>query len=141
MIDWLNSYTFPEEALLADPSYAAEIAKRYFDLALSNGTTTSLSYATSAPASVDAYFAEAQSRGLRALTGKTCLDRNAPDTLTDTAQSAYDDSKALIAKWQGEGRLDYVITPRFSPTSTPEQLSALGALWAEHPECLSLIHI
>ncbi|RLJ59140.1 guanine deaminase [Litoreibacter meonggei] len=141
LIDWLNSYTFPEEARLADPDYAKEIAKRYFDLALANGTTTSLSYATIHPSSVDAYFTEAQSRGVRALAGKTCMDRNAPDNLLDTAQSAYDDSKALLEKWHGVDRLGYVITPRFSPTSTPEQLSALGALWAEHPECLMQTHI
>ena len=141
LIDWLNSYTFPEEARLADPDYAREIAKRYFDIALSNGTTTSLSYATIHPSSVDAYFTEAQSRGLRALAGKTCMDRNAPDNLRDTAQSAYDDSKALLQKWHNVERLGYVITPRFSPTSTPEQLSALGALWAEHPDCLMQTHI
>jgi guanine deaminase len=141
LIDWLNSYTFPEEARLADPEYATEIATRYFDLALSNGTTTSLSYATIHPSSVDAYFNEAKSRGLRALAGKTCMDRNAPGNLRDTAQSAYDDSKALLEKWHGVDRLGYVVTPRFSPTSTPEQLSALGALWAEHPDCLMQTHI
>ena len=27
------------------------------------------------------------------------------------------------------------------PTSTPEQLEALGALWAEHPECLMQTHL
>ncbi|WP_394198453.1 guanine deaminase [Litoreibacter albidus] len=141
LIDWLNTYTFPEETRLGDPAYAREIAARYFDLALANGTTTSLSYATIHPTSVDAYFTEAQSRGLRALTGKTCMDRNAPDGLRDTAQSAYDDSKALLEKWHGVDRLGYVITPRFSPTSTPKQLSALGALWAEHPDCLMQTHI
>ena len=30
---------------------------------------------------------------------------------------------------------------RFSPTSTPEQLEALGVLWAEHPECLMQTHL
>jgi guanine deaminase len=38
-------------------------------------------------------------------------------------------------------RLSYVITPRFSPTSTPEQLAALGALWAEFPDCLMQTHL
>jgi guanine deaminase len=141
LIDWLNTYTFPEEMRFADPAYASEIAARYFDLTLANGTTTACSYATIHPASVDAYFAEAQRRGMRALTGKTCMDRNAPDGLRDTAQSAYDDSKRLLAKWHGVDRLSYVITPRFSPTSTPEQLSALGALWAEHPDCLMQTHL
>ena len=141
LIDWLNTYTLPEEMRFADPAYASEIAARYFELTLANGTTTACSYATIHPASVDAYFTQAQRRGMRALTGKTCMDRNAPDGLRDTAQSAYDDSKRLLEKWHGVDRLSYVITPRFSPTSTPEQLSALGALWAEHPECLMQTHL
>jgi guanine deaminase len=142
LIDWLNTYTFPEEARFADPAYAAAVASRYFDLLLAHGTTTVASYATIHPASVDAFFAEARARGLRALAGKTCMDRDtAPAYLRDTAQSAYDDSKALIARWHGIDRLSYVITPRFSPTSTPDQLQALGALWAEHPDCLMQTHL
>ncbi len=141
LIDWLNGYTFPEEMRFEDPAYAAEIAKTYFDLTLSNGTTTTTSFCTIHPESVDAYFAEAQSRGLRAIAGKTCMDRNAPDGLTDTAQSAYDDSKRLLMKWHGQDRLIYAITPRFSPTSTREQLTALGSLWAEHPDCPMQTHL
>lgn len=141
LIDWLNTYTFPEEARFSDPAYAADIAGRYLDLLTANGTTTVASFATIHPASVDAFFAAAQARNMRALTGKTCMDRNAPDDLRDTAQSAYDDSRALLQKWHGKGRLGYIITPRFSPTSTPEQLSALGALWAEHPDCLMQTHL
>lgn len=141
LIDWLNTYTFPEEMRFADPDYAGKIAARYFDLALSFGTTTACSYATIHPASVDAFFAEARERGIRALAGKTCMDRNAPDGLRDTPQSAYDDSKALLGKWHGVDRLSYVVTPRFSPTSTPEQLEAIGALWAEHPDCLMQTHL
>ena len=141
LIDWLNLYTFPEEMRFADPAYAAEIAGRYFNLALSHGTTSMCSYATIHPGSVDAFFHAAQSRGLRAWAGKTCMDRNAPAGLQDTAQSAYDDSKALLTRWHGQDRLSYVITPRFSPTSTPEQLAALGALWAENPDCLMQTHL
>ncbi|MFA8384552.1 MAG: guanine deaminase [Pelagibaca sp.] len=141
LIDWLNTYTFPEEMKFGDPDYAAEIAGRYLNLALSHGTTTMCSYCTIHPQSVDAYFTAAAARGMRVLGGKTCMDRNAPDGLLDTAQSAYDDSKALLERWHGKGRASYVITPRFSPTSTPDQLSALGALWAENPDCLMQTHL
>jgi guanine deaminase len=78
---------------------------------------------------------------MRVLAGKTCMDRNAPEGLRDTAQSAYDDSRALLDRWHGRERASYVITPRFSPTSTPEQLEALGTLWAEHPDCLMQTHL
>jgi len=141
LIDWLNSYTFPEEMRFADRAYADEVAARYLGLALQHGTTSACTYCTIHPESVDAIFTAAQSLGMRVFAGKTCMDRNAPEGLRDTAQSAYDDSKRLLEKWHGVDRLSYVITPRFSPTSTPEQLAAMGALWREHPDCLMQTHL
>jgi guanine deaminase len=142
LIDWLNTYTFPEEARFSDPAYAADVAGRYLDLLLAGGTTTVASFCTIHPESVDAFFEAAQARGMRALAGKTCMDRDtAPAGLRDTAQSAYDDSRALLTRWHGIDRLSYVITPRFSPTSTEAQLDALGSLWAEHPDCLMQTHL
>ncbi len=141
LIDWLETYTFPEEARFSDPTYAEAVAARYLDLTTANGTTAVASFATVHPHSADALFAAARARGQAVVAGKTCMDRNAPDDLRDTAQSAYDDSKALIARWHGKGRARYAITPRFSPTSTPEQLAALGALWAEYPDCLMQTHL
>lgn len=141
LIDWLNTYTFPEEMRLSDPTYADTIAARYLDLTLDHGTTTVASYCTIHPHSVDALFNAAATRGQRIVAGKTCMDRNAPDGLCDTAQSAYDQSKTLIDRWHGTGRATYAITPRFSPTSTADQLAALGALWGEHPTCLMQTHL
>ena len=141
LIDWLNTYTFPEEMRFGDSEYARDIAGRYLDLTLACGTTTVCSYATIHTQSVDAIFEAAQTRCQRIVAGKTCMDRNAPDGLCDTAQSAHDDSAALIARWHGKGRATYAITPRFSPTSTPEQLEALGALWAANPDCLMQTHL
>lgn len=141
LIDWLNDYTFPEEMRLSDPAYARAIAARYLDLGLTHGTTTVASYCTIHPHSVDALFEAAAARGQRIVAGKTCMDRNAPKGLRDAAQSAYDDSKALIDRWHGKGRATYAITPRFTPTSTPEQLATLGALWAERPDCLMQTHL
>ena len=141
LIDWLNTYTFPEESRFGDKAYADMIAGRTMDLALAHGTTTLTSFCTIHPTSVDAYFEAAATRNMAVVGGKTCMDRNAPDTLRDTAQSAYDDSKALLEKWHGRGRATYAITPRFSPTSTPDQLNALGSLWSEHPDCLMQTHL
>ncbi len=76
--------------------------------------------------SVDALFEQAQTRNLRLIAGKVLMDRNAPAALLDTAQSGYDQSKALIGKWHGRGRALYAITPRFAGSSTPEQLEHGG---------------
>lgn len=141
LIDWLNSYTFPEEMRFSSKTYAAEIAGRYLDLTTAHGTTTVASYCTIHPVSVDAFFEAAQLRGQRVVAGKTCMDRNAPDGLMDTAQTAYDQSKQLLSTWHNVDRLSYAITPRFSPTSTQKQLEAMGALWAEHPDCLMQTHL
>ena len=141
LIDWLNTYTFPEETRFSDRAYADEVAGRTLDLALAHGTTTLTSFCTIHPESVDAFFGAAAARNMAVIAGKTCMDRNAPDGLRDTAQSAYDDSKALLQKWHGKGRATYAITPRFSPTSTPEQLEALGALWGEYPDCPMQTHL
>ena len=141
LIDWLNNFTFPEEARFADHEHAAKAAKLFFDLTLGNGTTTACSFCTSHPESVNAYFEEALRRDLLAAGGLTCMDRNVPEGLCDTPKSAYDESKRLLTKWDGEGRLNYAISPRFAPTSSPQQLEALGALWAEHPTCIMQTHL
>ena len=141
LIDWLNTYTFPEESRFGNKTYADDVADRALNLALAHGTTTLTSFCTIHPQSVDAFFEAAAARNMAVVAGKTCMDRNAPDSLRDTAKTAYDDSKALLEKWHGKGRATYAITPRFSPTSTPDQLTALGALWAEHPHCLMQTHL
>ena len=141
LIDWLNVYTFPEEMKFNDLNYASEIANRYLNFSLSSGTTTVASYCTIHPESVNAFFEAAAAYNMCVVAGKTCMDRNAPEGLCDTTKSAYDDSKALLEAWHKKGRAHYAITPRFSPTSTPDQLSALGALWAEYPDCLMQTHL
>jgi len=141
LLDWLDRYAFPAEMEFSDPAHAAAMAKVFCDELLRNGTTTALVFCAVYPQSVDALFAEAERRGMRIAAGKVLMDRNAPEALRDSAQSAYDDSKALIARWHGHGRSLYAITPRFAGTSTPAQLDAAGALWREHKDVLLHTHI
>ncbi len=141
LIDWLETYTFPEESRFGDADHARIAAETCLDLMLANGTTSVCSFCTIHPESVDALFTAARARGMRVMGGKTCMDRNAPDSLRDSAQAAYDQSKALLQRWHGRDRLEYVITPRFAPTSTPDQLAALGALWAEFPDVAMQTHL
>jgi guanine deaminase len=141
LLDWLDRYTFPTELRFADRGYTRRVARTFLQENLRNGITTSCVYCTVHAHSADILFEEAEALGLRLAAGKVLMDRNAPDGLRDTAQSAYDESAALIAKWHGRGRLLYAITPRFAGTSSPEQLAAAGALWREHRDCLMQTHI
>jgi guanine deaminase len=141
LIDWLETYTFPEEMRFGNEGYAAAVAGAYLDLVLAQGTTSVASFCTVHPASVEALMGAAAARGMRIVAGKVMMDRNAPEGLRDTAERGYEESRALIARWHGVGRLGYAIAPRFAPTSSPEQLAAAGALWAEHPGCLMQTHL
>ena len=141
LLDWLNDYTFPAEAAFADPRHASAVAGFFLDELLRNGTTTAAVYPTVHPASVDAFFGQAAARRLRMLCGKVLMDRHCPDNLRDDAASAHADSTALIARWHGRERLQYVVTPRFAVTSTEAQLEAAGRLLREHPGVRLQTHV
>jgi len=141
LLDWLNKYTFPTEQKYADKEFARSVARVFLQENLRNGITTGCVYCTVYPQSVDALFEEAEKLGMRLAAGKVLMNRNAPAPLLDTTKSGYDNSKALIKKWHGRGRLMYAITPRFAPTSTGDQLEATGALWKEHPDCFLQTHL
>lgn len=141
LLDWLERFTFPEEARFADPAYAAAAAEAFLDAQARHGVTCAASFATSHPQSVDAFFEAASRRGLRAVAGKVLMDRGAPSELCDDPVRAYDETKDLIERWHGRGRLGYAITPRFALTSSPAQLEAAGRLRVEHPDCLMQTHL
>ncbi|WNF44919.1 guanine deaminase [Pseudomonas sp. SG20056] len=141
LLDWLNTYTFPTEQQFADKAHAADVAGIFLKELLRNGTTTALVFGTVHKQSVDAFFEAAQTLNLRMIAGKVLMDRNAPDYLTDTPESGYADSKELIERWHGKGRLHYAVTPRFAPTSTPEQLTLAGKLLGEYPDLYMHTHL
>jgi guanine deaminase len=141
LLDWLNRYTFPEEARFGEATHAEAMASTFLDLLLAHGTTTACAFASVHPGSVDALFRAAQARGMAMIAGKVMMDRNAPENLRDSPQRAFDESKRLIARWSGRDRLRYAITPRFAITSTPQQMEAAGALASEYPDLPIQTHL
>lgn len=138
---WLDSYTYPAEARFSDPGHCAATADFFTGQLVANGVTTAAVYATVYPESVTALFRSAQQQGLRLITGKVCMDRNAPAELLDTPEQAVAQSQALIERWHGVDRLEYAVTPRFAPTSSPRQLELLGDLARQYPEMLIQTHL
>jgi guanine deaminase len=141
LLDWLNTYTFPTEQQFADKAHAAEVAEVFIKELLRNGTTTALVFGTVHKQSVDAFFEACEVLNLRMIAGKVLMDRNAPDYLTDTPESGDADSRELIERWHGKGRLHYAVTPRFAPTSSPEQLSLAGELFQQYPDLYMHTHL
>ncbi|WP_116474396.1 guanine deaminase [Zobellella maritima] len=141
LLDWLNNYTFPEERKFADPSHSARVAEFFLNELLRNGTTTAMVFGTVHKASVDAFFEASDRRNMRMIAGKVMMDRHAPDDLLDTSESGYADSRELIERWHNKGRQLYAVTPRFAPTSTPEQLSLAGRLLTEYDGLYMQTHL
>ena len=141
LMDWLEKYTFPEEAKFSDYDYSKKTAKTFLDTLIDNGTTTSVSFGSVHEESVEALFKEAEKYNMCLIAGKVMMDRNAPDAVLDTAQSSYDISKSLIKKWHKKNRSNYAVSPRFGITSTPEQLDLAGSLVSEFNDCYLQTHI
>ncbi|TIM94707.1 MAG: guanine deaminase, partial [Mesorhizobium sp.] len=104
LLDWLNTYTFPEETKFQNAQHGRRIARLFLDEMVRHGTTTVAAYCSVHRESAEAFFAESHDRNMLNIAGKVMMDRNAPKGVLDTPQSAYDDSKALIAEWHGKGR-------------------------------------
>lgn len=141
LLDWLEKYTFPTEAKFSDRSHADAIAEFFCDELLRNGTTTAGVFATIHPESVDAIFSAAQKRDMCLISGKVMMNRNAPDFICDTVETGYQQSVELIKQWHQKGRALYAVTPRFAPTSSPEQLEAAGQLLKEFPGLYLQSHV
>lgn len=141
LLEWLERFTFPAERAFAFESHAREVARLFLSELQRNGTTTAAVYCTVHALSAEVLFSEAHTTGLRIVAGKCLMDRNAPEALLDSPQRGYDESKALIRRWHGRGRLGYAVTPRFVATSSPAQLESAAALWREHPGTLLQSHL
>jgi guanine deaminase len=141
LLEWLENYTFPFERQFSDFEHGKKVAEFFLTQLLDAGTTTALVFGTVHKASVEAFFTVAQQKKLRMICGKVLMDQNCPDYLSDTAQTGYDESKALIEKWHNTDRLQYAITPRFAPTCSTEQLNKAGQLLSENPSVYLHTHL
>lgn len=141
LLDWLHKYTFVAEQKFKNKNHAHDTAKVFLRESIRCGTTTSAVFCTVDPTSVDAFFTEAQQLNMRNIAGKVLMDRNAPAELLDTPQQGYDQTQALIDRWHGKGRALYGVTPRFAPTSSPEQMEMTGSVWHENPGTYLQSHV
>ena len=141
LLEWLENYTFPAEREFSDLEHGKDVAEFFLTQLLDAGTTTALVFGTVHKESVEAFFSQAEKKNLRMMCGKVLMDQNCPDYLSDTAESGYQDSKALIEKWHNKGRLQYAVTPRFAPTSSSEQMRLAGKLLGEYPDLYLQTHL
>jgi guanine deaminase len=128
LLEWLERSALPEEARLADPAYATEVASEFIAGLATSGTTTALVFGSHFPLAVDALFARAAEIGLRITSGLVVSDRILRTELLTLPQAAYDDGLQLAKRWHGVGRNRYAVIPRFSLSCTEGLLDSCAAL-------------
>jgi len=141
LLDWLETYVFPNERQFSNPEFSLEHTRFFFDQLLKNGTTTAMIYPAVFDASVEAVFEIARQLNMRIIAGKTWMDRNAPDYLLETPEKSYESSKRQIGKWHQKGRAHYAITPRYAITSSPASLEVAASLQKEFSGLYVQTHI
>lgn len=128
LLPWLEQYTFPHESRFGDAVYARSVAEFFLDELQRNGVTTAMTYCSSHPQSVDAFFEAAAARRLRMIAGKCLMDSNSPTGVCDDTEQSLVDSEKLIRRWHGHERLGYALTPRFAPSCSMRQMRGAAEL-------------
>jgi guanine deaminase len=141
LLEWLATRTLPEEAKLADVTYARTVARSFLRGLLRNGTTTALVFGCHFKEAQGVLFEEAHALGLRITSGLNVSDQNLTPELHTTPEEAYTNSRELIQKWHNHGRLRYAVTPRFSLSCSDAMLETCSSLIKENPDLLFTSHI
>ena len=132
LLPWLNTYTFPEEERYADLAYADYMYRRFVHDLWLYGTMRAAVFATThadATCLLADLFAEA---GMGAYIGLVGMDRNCPESLANSPETAIRDMERLVAHMAGYERVKPIVTPRFIPACTPAMLRALGNFVTTH---------
>jgi guanine deaminase len=141
LLEWLENCALPEEARLADPAYAAELARAFVGALANAGTTTALVFGAHYVDATEALFAEADRVGLRITSGLVVSDRHLRDDLLTTPIRAYDDSLVLAKRWHGVRRLRYAVIPRFALSCSPDLLDSCASLLTDLPGSTLTTHL
>ncbi|MGO2037409.1 MAG: guanine deaminase [Brevibacterium sp.] len=133
LLEWLDHSALPEEAKLAEETYARAVAGEFLTGLTSAGTTSAMVFGSHFATAMDVLFSRAAEVGLRMTSGLVTSDVNLPEALLTNVERSHAEGQALIDRWHGVGRLRYAVTPRFSFSAGPELLAAGGQLVAENP--------
>lgn len=125
LLDWLNTYTFPQEARYADLEYA-ERSYEIFTRALRRSATTRAAlFATIHRPATTLLMEKMEASGLITYVGRVNMDCNCPDYLRDLdVDAALADTEAWIETARNRfTNTKPIITPRFVPTCSARMLA------------------
>ena len=130
LIDWLNTYTFPQEAKYADIKYAREMYQRFVDDVKSGPNTRSVVFGTLHVESTIELMDIFEKSGMVSYIGKVNMDRNGSENLQEESanQSAKDTIRWIEAVQDRYERTFPIITPRFTPSCSDDLMRQLSII-------------
>ncbi|MDO5099950.1 MAG: amidohydrolase family protein [Eubacteriales bacterium] len=128
LLDWLNTYTFPEEARFADRAYAQSVYREVLHALWLRGTTSAVIFGSIHGDSTLDLVKSYQDSGLRAYIGKVNMDRNSPDFYIEDTDHSLRETERFIQACGDHPLVKPIITPRFVPTCTPRLMEGLADL-------------
>ena len=133
LMQWLETYTFPEEAKYKALEYADEAYTIFADHMRRSATTRACVFATIHRPATELLMQKMEETGLVTYVGKVNMDQMSPQYLIeDTAQSERDTIDWVEATIDRFARTKPIITPRFIPTCSSQLLAALGRIAADY---------
>ena len=130
LIDWLNTYTFPEESKYADADYALQSYRLFTDDLEASPSCRAVIFGTIHNSGNRVLADLLKAKKMPCLVGKVNMDRNAPDYLCETAESSFAATQAFVDLFKNDDTVAPIITPRFVPSCTPALMDNLGKLAA-----------
>lgn len=129
LIDWLNTYTFLEEAKYSDLEYANKAYDIFVEDLLNSATTRACIFGTIHTEATLMLMKKLEAAGIKAYVGKVNMDRNSPDYLCEESaeKSASDTEVWLLASKEFEN-VKPILTPRFTPSCSDELFEKLSVL-------------
>jgi guanine deaminase len=130
LLPWLNHYTFPLETKFADTAFAERVYKKFIRELWKCGTLHASVFATLHKKPTELLFSLFRESGLGAFIGKVNMDRNSIPGLTETTEESVIATEELIAEFGSaqSDRINYIMTPRFVPSTTEKLMRKLGDL-------------
>ena len=127
LLDWLNTYTFPEESKYKDLDYAKKAYTMFVEDLKKSGTTRVCVFATIHTKATELLMKLLEESGICGYVGKVSMNRNSPDYLRE------EDSLGAVEEWLDEIRGKYhriqpVLTPRFTPSCTDDVVQGLAEI-------------
>ena len=128
LLDWLNTYTFPEESKYNNLEFAKKSYINLINKLWENGTTSSVIFGSIYNESNILLAEMMENSGLKSYIGKVNMDRNSPEYYIEGTEESLYNTEEFIVKMKKFKNNKAIITPRFVPSCTGELMTGLGDL-------------